>query len=181
MAALLARGADPNATVVHGSQGRRNSPDYVLEHDVVGATPFWLAAHFAEPAIMRTLADHGAEPQVVVGDGTTPLMAAVAARRRTEPGLAANPAEDERLVMEAARTALDAGIDVNAVDSAGNTAVHIAASRRLDTVVQLLADSGADLDALNDQGETPLVRARGRGNDDNSTVELLRRLGAAGP
>lgn len=180
VAALLARGADPNAPVVRGSQGRRNSPDYVLEHDVVGATPFWLAAHFAEPAIMRALADHGAEPHVVVGDGTTPLMAAVAARRRREPGLAADPAEDERLVMEAARTAMDAGIDVNAVDSAGNTALHIAASRRLDTVVQLLADRGAELDALNDQGETPLARARGRGDDDNSTVELLRRLGATG-
>ena len=180
VAALLARGADPNAPVVHGSQGRRNSPDYVLEHDVVGATPYWLAAHFAEPAIMRALSDHDAEPHVVMEDGTTPLMAAVAARRRTEPGLAANPAEDERLVLEAARMAMDAGIDVNAADSAGNTAVHIAASRRLDTVVQLLADRGADLDALNDQGETPLVRARGRGDDDNSTVELLRRLGATG-
>ena len=181
VAALLARGADPNAPVVRGSQGRRNSPDYVLEHDVVGATPFWLAAHFAEPAIMWALIDHDAEPHVVVGDGTTPLMAAVAARRRREPGLAADPAEDERLVREAARISMDAGIDVKAVDSAGNTALHIAASRRLDTVVELLADRGADLDALNDQGETPLARARGRGDDDdNSTVELLRRLGATG-
>ena len=179
VAALLARGADADAPVRRGSPGRRNSPDYVLEHDVVGATSFWLAAHFAEPAIMRALADHGAELQVVMEDGTTPLMAAAAARRRREPGLAANPAEDERLVLEAAKTAMDAGIDVNAVDSAGNTALHIAASRRLDTVVQLLADSGADLDALNDRGETPLARARGRGDDDNSTVELLRRLGAS--
>ena len=180
VAALLARGADADAPVLRGSPGRRNSPDYVLEHDVVGATPFWLAAHFAEPAIMQALADHGAELQMVMEDGTTPLMAAVAARRRTEPGLAANPAENERLVLEAARTAMDAGGDVNAVDSAGNSALHIAASRRLDTVVQLLADSGADLDALNGQGETPLARARGRGDDDNSTVELLRRLGATG-
>ena len=114
VAALLARGADADAPVLRGSPGRRNSPDYVLEHDVVGATPFWLAAHFAEPAIMQALADHGAELQMVMEDGTTPLMAAVAARRRTEPGLAANPAEDERLVLEAARTAMDAGVDVNA-------------------------------------------------------------------
>ena len=179
-AALLARGADANAPVVRGSQGRRNSPDYVLDHDVVGATAFWLAGHFAEPGIMRTLADGGADPHVVMQDGTTPLMAATAARRRREPGMAPNPAEDERLVAEAARAAIDAGGDVNAADTAGNTALHTAAARRLDTVVQLLVDSGADLDALNDQGQTPLARARGRGGDDNSTVELLRRLATLG-
>ena len=177
-AALLARGADPNAPVVRGSQGRRNSPDYVLDHDVVGATAFWLAAHFAEPGIMRVLADGGADPQIVMEDGRTPLMAAVAARRRREPGLAQNPAEDERLVLEAARVAIDAGVDVDAADAGANTALHTAARRRLDSVVQLLADSGADLDARNDQGQTPLEVAAGRGGHDNSTVDLLRRLGA---
>ena len=179
-AALLARGADPNAPVVRGSQGRRNSPDYVLQHDVVGATAFWLAAHFAEPGVMRALADGGADPRFVMEDGTTPLMAAVAARRRREPGLAPNPAEDERLVLEAAKVAIDAGVDANAADSAGNTALHTAARRRLDTVVQLLADSGADLLALNGNEQTPLDVAGGRGGDDNSTVELLRRLAADG-
>jgi ankyrin repeat protein len=179
-AALLARGADPNAPVVRGSQGRRNSPDYVLQHDVVGATAFWLAAHFAEPGVMRALADGGADPRFVMEDGTTPLMAAVAARRRREPGLAPNPAEDERLVLEAARVAIDAGVDVNASDAAGNTALHTAARRRLNTVVQLLADSGADLHALNGNGQTSLDVAGGRGGDGNSTVELLRRLAAIG-
>ncbi len=179
-AALLSRGADPNAPVVRGSQGRRNSPDYVLQHDVVGATAFWLAGHFAEPGVMRALADGGAAPGFVMEDGTTPLMAAVAARRRREPGLAPNPAEDERLVLEAARVAIDAGVDVDAADAAGNTALHTAARRRLDTVVQLLADSGADLHAPNGNGQTPLDVAGGRGGDDNGTVELLRRLAAIG-
>ena len=177
--ALLARGADPNVPVVRGSEGRRNSPDYVLEHDVVGATPFWLAARFAEPRIMRALADHGAVAQIVMDDGTTPLMAAAGARRRTEPGLAANPVENERVVLEAARVAIDVGVDVNATDAEGNTALHTAASRRLATVVQLLADRGADLNAQNAEGKTPLMMA-GDG-DDNPTRELLRRLGANGP
>jgi len=179
-AALLARGADPNAPVVRGSQGRRNSPDYVLDHDVVGATAFWLAAHFAEPGIMRVLADGGADTQIVMADGTTPLMAAAAARRRREPGLAPNPTADERLVLEAAKAAFDAGVEINAADAAGNTALHTAASRRLDTVVQFLVGSGADVDALNDQGQTPLDVASGRGGGDNSTVELLRRLATLG-
>lgn len=178
-AALLARGADPNAPIRRGSPGRRNSPDYVLEHDVVGATPFWLAAHFAEPGIMRALAAHGADPRVALPDGgATPLMAAVAARRRREPGLAPNPAEDERLVLAAAKAAIDAGGDVNAADTAGNTALHTAASRRLDTVVGLLADRGADLHAPNHEGQTPLDAAGSRGGGGNSTVELLRRRAA---
>ena len=176
--ALLAQGADPDAPVRRGSPGRRNSPDYVLEHDVVGATAFWLAARFAEPGIMRALAERGADPSVVMADGATPLMAATGARRRTEPGLAANPAEEERLVLEAARVAIEAGVDVNAVDATGTTALHTAARRRLDTVVRLLANSGANLNAKNEAGQTPLTVAAGRGGDLNSTVELLRLLGA---
>ena len=176
--ALLARGADPSAPVVRGSEGRRNSPDYVLEHDVVGATPFWLAARFAEPGIMRALADQGADTQHVMDDGTTPLMAATGARRRTEPGLAPNPVENERLVLEAARVAIEAGDDVNAADAEGNRALHTAAARRLESVVQLLADSGADLNAQNAEGKTPLMMAGGSDGDDNGTRELLIRLGA---
>ena len=130
------------------------------------------------PASCGPLAEGGADPGFVMEDGTTPLMAALAARRRREPGLAPNPAEDERLVLEAARVAIAAGVDVDAADAAGNTALHTAARRRLDTVVQLLADSGADLHVLNGNGQTPQDVAGGRGGDDNTTVELLRRLAA---
>ena len=183
--ALLAQGADPNAPVVRGSPGRRNSPDYVLEHEMVGATPFWLAAHFGEPGIMQALAERGADAQVVMEGGTTSLMAATRARRRQEPGLAVNPVEDERRVRDAAKVAIDAGVDLNAVDAKGNTALHTAASRQLDTVVQLLAESGANLDVQNADGQTPLALAAGNDTDadadtdtvDNSTVELLRTLG----
>src|SRR5207249_1105095 len=58
--------------------------------ELVGATPFWLAARFAEPGVMRLLLKHGADPLFVhrvayfVGLGadprsqaTTALMAAV--------------------------------------------------------------------------------------------------------
>ena len=84
-------------------------------------------------------------------------------------------------MLEAARVAVDAGVDVNAADAAGNTALHSAASRRLDTVVEFLAASGANLNAENDEGRTPLTLAAGRGGADNSTVELLRRLSATPP
>ena len=178
--ALLAAGADANAVVTRGSEGRRNSPDYVLEHDVVGATPFWIAAHFSEPAIMRTLMDHGADASFAMMNGTTALHAATAARRRQEPGLTANAAVNERRVLDAVTIALDHGTNIAAIDDKGNTVLHEAASRRLDTVVELLVGRGADLTAQNAEGQTPLALASGRGGDDgeNPTVELLRRLGA---
>ena len=116
---------------------------------------------------------------IAQGLGAPSLMAATSARRRTEPGLTPNRVENERLVLESVRVAVEVGVDVNAVDDAGNTALHTAASRRLDTVVQFLADSGANLNAYNEEGQTPLTMAAGRGDaEDNATVELLRRLGA---
>ena len=178
--ALLAAGADANALVTRGSEGRRNSPDYVLEHDVVGATPFWLAAHFSEPTIMRSLIEYGADASFVMMNGTTALHAATAARRRQEPGLTANAGANELRVLDTVTIALDHGTDIAAIDEKGNTVLHDAASRRLDTVVELLVERGADLTAQNGDGQTPLALATGRGGDDgeNQTVELLRRLGA---
>ncbi len=110
--ALLAAGANANALVTRGSEGRRNSPDYVLEHDVVGATPFWLAAHFSEPTIMRSLTDHGADASFAMMNGTTALHAATAARRRQEPGLTTNAVLNERRVLDAVMIALDHGTNI---------------------------------------------------------------------
>lgn len=179
--ALLGHGADPNAPIRQGSPGRRNSPDYVLQHDVVGTTPFWLAAHFAEPTIMRALAEGGADPEFIADNGSTPLIAATNARRRREPGLTPNPVDDERIVLDAARVAIESGVEINAKDVAGNTALHTAARRQLDSVIRLLAEHGAALDTLNEEGQTPLAVAVERGNDENTTAALLRLLGASTP
>ena len=179
--ALLRHGADPNAPIEQGSPGRRNSPDFVLQHDVVGTTPFWLAAHFAKPAIMQALAEGGADPQFIAEDGSTPLMAATAARRRREPGLTPNPADDERIVLEAARVAIESGVAIDARDVAGNTALHTAARRQLDSVIRLLAEHNAALNTVNGDGQTPLAVAVDRGDDENTTAALLRLLGAAEP
>ena len=65
VAALLVRGADPNVRVARSTPVRRDSVDYYLHPSYVGATPFWLAARFSAPAIMRLLAEHGADPLIV--------------------------------------------------------------------------------------------------------------------
>jgi len=176
--ALLDRGADPDAPVVTGSPGRRNSPDYVLEHDVVGASPLWLAAHFSEPEVMAAIAAAGADPGFAMPDGATPLMAAVAARRRTEPGLTPDPAKNEQRILACVTVAIEAGVDVTATDAAGDTALHTAARRRLDSVVRVLVEAGTDPDTPNAEGQTPLALAAGRGGEDTPTQTLLRELGA---
>jgi hypothetical protein len=81
---------------------------------------------------------------------------------------------DEDRALEAARLALDLGADVNAANDAGDTALHGAASKGYDAIVQLLADKGARLEVKNKRGRTPLATAK------KSTADLLRKLGAKG-
>ena len=65
VAALLAHGADPNAPLRTWTPTRRSSKDFNFEPALVGATPFWLAARFSEPGVMRLLVKHGADPLFV--------------------------------------------------------------------------------------------------------------------
>src|SRR5207244_7250151 len=51
--ALLAHGADVNAPVKTWTPTRRSSHDFNFEPELIGATPFWLAARFIEPNVMR--------------------------------------------------------------------------------------------------------------------------------
>jgi uncharacterized protein len=196
--ALLARGADPNSKLVKGTPIRRSNSDYNLPKTVVGATPYLLAAKFAEPDIMEALAAGGADVKATLPDGATALMLATglgSTRSRRVNRLV----EPESAIAEAVTTALRLGADVNAVDSSGNTALHVAAQSSNDALVQLLADHGANLNLKNKRGQTPLAVAmsagQGRGaaaaaaadpdvtepeaaKPRHNTAELLRKLGA---
>lgn len=181
---LLAKGANPNAPLVKSTPARRNSADYALEFDMIGATPFWLAARFLEPAIMRILAEAGADPAFVMKSGVTPVLAAVQARRRVEPGFATDPIRDEQLVLDSVTIAVERGADVNTATGDGTTAMHTAAARGLNRVIEFLAARGARLDAKNKKAQTPLALAssgppsRGSSGGANATADLLRKLGA---
>lgn len=150
--ALLAHDADPNLPLLQGTPARRFSTDFALSKSLVGATPLWLAAKFGESAIMRALLDHAAAPGFAMKDGTTALMVAISAgagqdrrdRMFIQPEVMATAREREAFVtLEAVTVLVRAGADVNAVTVSGDTALHMAAARRLDVVVQLLADHGA--------------------------------------
>ncbi len=194
---LLAHGADPNAKLMQGTPVRRWSTDYGLPDTFIGATPFWLAARYGEAVIMRALATGGADPTFALKSETPLLVAAGLGLtrgdrrdRRIEGLQLPSPEEDERMTLEAVKAALDLGNDVNAADEKGDTALHVAASKGYKTVIQILADAGARLDAKNKGGQTALAIAtrRPRQEDvrsldldlikDSGAADLLRKLGA---
>ena len=193
--ALLAGGANPNVPIVKPSPIRRDSQDFVLPTPVVGATPYLLAAKYLEVEIMRALIAGGADPKATMPNGTTALMMAAGtfeARARDERrnlsrrGICVCDGaeiEDAGRAAEAVKTAIEAGIDVNAINKGGDTALHAAASMGYAPVVQLLADNGANLNVKNKRGQTPLgslVRGRGPAADDDGTDDPGGRVAAAG-
>ena len=190
--ALLAAGARPDAQVTGATRVTRNGQVLMIGDHLLGATPFALAAKFAEADIMRTLLAAGADGVLPLRNGWTPLMLASGAswrygvwdrRERTLHRDFAFQAEhaDEEGTLDAVRVALDAGGDVNAVDETGSTALHYVADKGFPRVVELLVEHGAGLNAANYRGQTPLgVVMRGRGNIEAApaTEALLRALGA---
>jgi ankyrin repeat protein len=205
--ALLARGANPNLLMIKGTPLRRDTTDWNLPATLVGSTPYLLAARFLEPGIMPVLIAAGADPKVTMPDGADALMLAAGlgssrtASRRGIETIDFGKVEPESRVRETVAAVIALGGDPKAASQAGDTALHVAAALGHDSVVELLAGHGADVNAKNRRGVTPLRAAmtgsttgRGRGaapaGADSlgferpieiahpSTVELLKRLGA---
>ena len=174
---LLAQDADPNART-------ERTPGFgirVKGHlgNITGGTPFLIAARANDVAAMRELLAHGADPLIPTRNDTTPLM--MAAGVGHEPGITRSM---EGEAMEAVYLCAQLGADVNAVNEAGDTALHGAAWReRANSIVEFLVARGADVDAKNNRDWTPLVIAEGVHTGGNfiksdTTAALLRTLGA---
>lgn len=160
---LLAHGANTNCVVTKGTPVLRDNQDLRIGSGLIGATPLFLAAQFLEVSIMRTLVAAGANPFSTLKDGTTPLMAAAGVGSRVDftrrenntLGGVAPPADDDQ-ALEAVKIEVEKGADVNATNSAGDTALHGAAFHGYANVIQYLASQGANLTAKNKAGQTPL-------------------------
>ncbi len=175
---LLAHGANPNALLVKPPP--RVGFSVLRVSLLTGATPFFLAARAGDAGVMRVLAAHGADPLMATKDGTTPLMAAAGVGRIMQESRVT-----EARAFEAVTLAVELGADINAVNQAGEAALHGAAHIRSDTIVQFLVDNGAVLNLKNKRGETPLMvaeRTIAPGTAPvavrTSTGDLLRKLGA---
>ncbi len=167
---LAERGANPRAvhhpTYWPGSLSVRDERVQVRE----GATT----------ALMAAVGLGGRNPLVAVDRlGRIAESAPVRSTRR-EP----DAVEREAVVLEAARLALTLGVPVDTANARGDTALHAAAARGYDSVIELLVANGADVGLVNADGQTPLDIAR-RGSrrlgiawatPSQSTVELLQSL-----
>jgi len=150
---LVAMGADVNRRLANGHS-------IAPKINVQGATPFLFAADKADVPLMKTLLDLGADPLLPNVEGTTPLMAA-AGLGTTAP---LEEAGTEQEAYQATKLLLSLGADIHAVDSNGETVMHGAAYGSFPTVIQLLAESGADPELWkqpNKHGWTPLFIAEG--------------------
>jgi ankyrin repeat protein len=176
--ALLAHGAVPNTALAKALPGRSgmDSGDTTLDE---GSTPFMRAARSGDGAMMRLLLEAGANPKLATKDGNNALLFAAGVGYRDK-----NTKGSESEALEALKIAIEAGLDLKQANSRGESALHGAASRGADTIVQFLVDHGAAMNAKNNQKMTPLDFAMGKNSfaqlpvPHDSTVALLKKLGA---
>jgi uncharacterized protein len=209
MTALLDKAADPNARLSRKTWFTQYNFD-LLRVDDGGATPFWRAAYASDIAAMQLLLKYGADPSIattkpfsrprgtdadrdapsvdvsgrplpVGGPGIPPLLAAAGAGYGE--GFAANAHRFAPTGMLAAVKFLieDLHTDVNLRDHEGNTALHNAASRGDNQMIEYLVSKGADVKAVNRAGQTTVDMANGpvqRTQPYPDTIKLLEGLGA---
>jgi ankyrin repeat protein len=156
---LLERGADPNARVKEYPPDRR----YILTLgnlawvDITGQTPFFRAAGSGDVDAMKLLLQFKADPKLATFSGTTALAAAAGVNWVPNE----NWTESPENLLEAVKLCAELGIDVNAANNMGLTAMHGAANRGSDDIILYLVSKGGDLTAKDKVGRTPLVWAGG--------------------
>ncbi|MDR3199984.1 MAG: ankyrin repeat domain-containing protein, partial [Spirochaetales bacterium] len=144
-------------------------------------TPFYLASVNNDVEMMKYLKEHGADPSLPAGDGTTPLINAIYVSEK-------QPATIEAILQLGANpnpvTHNGDGFYTpllyllyHGTDEAGNK-LPLAADCL--AAANLLADYGADVNAKNDTGNTPLHLAilNGEGPENLEFIEKLLAKGA---
>jgi len=173
VAALIGEGVEVNArngagaSVLHYAAyaGHQKLAEWLLKQgadvnlaDVDGYRPLHVAVLHRRSDLVRLLADKGADLEARKDDGNTCLMDA-------------SHFGDRDIVA----VLLEKGASINArSESTGRTALHHALGQ--DAVLRLLIERGADLNAEDGSGLTPLSLAVRRGLSD--AADVLRQHGA---
>ncbi len=178
---LLAHGANPNARLKKPLIGRHhNGGDASLGE---GTTALMRAAKANDIPVMKMLLERGADPLITQKDRTTVVMIAAGGGATAGAYSSALPASEEGAI-EAIQLCLDRGVDIDAFNTLGLTAMHRAAARGADKIVRFLAERGARLDLRDKRGRMPvdialessIVPGRSAAAGHPSTAALLRQL-----
>jgi hemoglobin len=161
--ALMA-GSDDAALVARVEQEVRRDPALVEDRYWAGRTLLHGVAAAGSPALVDFLLGLGVDPGAADLAGHTPLHCVSNECRHALGG-------------EVVRALAGAGADVNARDRAKRcTPLHLAARRGTTAIGEALLDHGADIEARDRLGDTPLRRAVNCGQPD--MVGLLLSRGA---
>src|SRR5262245_45560623 len=170
MEAILKAGADPNARLRKSLWYTTYNRD-LLGVDRTGATAFWLAAYTLDVPVMKMLLKYGADPNI---------RTAKVPERYEEGG--PDPSLPDRSGIPAipwygpAVAPIHAGSGVGyGLSFAGNTHRHVP-DGWLPAVKFLVEELGADVNARDHNGYTPLHHAASRG--DNELIKYLVSKGA---
>jgi ankyrin repeat protein len=176
--AIVEKGANLNLALTARLPGRSgmDGGDTTLD---VGTTPLMRAARAGDAEVMRLLVGKGADAKLTTKDGNTAFMFAAGVGYRDK-----NTKGTEAEALEAVKFAFEHGVDLNQANSRGETALHGAALRGADSIVEFLIAKGAKLDVTTKAGFTPLDVAMGKSIlsqlpvPHESTVAVLRKAGA---
>jgi ankyrin repeat protein len=175
MKALIAHGADVNARL--GKKIWVRSFGDRSWVDPAGATPFWRAAQSDDVPAMKLLVAAGADPKIATTTGDTALM--VAAGLGWAPNNSTVVPDSWKAAVE---YCLELGLDVNAIDAKGYTALHGVAFRGDNDLIKFLVGKGAQTSVKTDAGDTIADMANGpipHSIPHPETVALLEGLGSA--
>jgi ankyrin repeat protein len=159
---LIAKHADVNARTSKVTGGRLG----IFQRLPSGEqTPIMMAARANRPDIMRVLKDAGADPKLLMNDGSTLLMAAVSGGH-----------------LESVQYAYELDPSVKALTDRKETVLHaamigtklISSEEEITKMVQFLVDKGAELDPFDIDNRTPIALAKYIPLD--TTVALLTKL-----
>ncbi len=177
--------------------------------DEIGATPFWRAAYAGDVEAMKLLVSYGADPNIPTMKPAGRPQTGDGDQRQVEDTSGIPPVPIGGPAVTALQAAAGVGYgegfaanahhhapggflpaikylveelhaDVNVADHEGNTALHHAAARGDNAVIEYLVSKGANVHAVNRQGENIADMANGpvqRTQPFPETLALLEKLG----
>ena len=186
---LLAAGANPNPQLKLAPPLRNIGNDRGLDGLLtIGTTPLLRAAKALDAPAIRLLLEKGANLSLTSTRGITPVMAAAGQGSTDADTRGIYTTEDvQQRSIESLKLLLAAGADINGKDATrGLTALHEAARWGWNDVVRFLVDHGANLEAKDSRGMTPIDSAMGKAGGNSrggqridvheDTAALLRKL-----